>query len=125
MQVRDGDRYFTKNPTITLVKDKLSKRPMHVSEEVYDGRCTHRVFWAFNTLRGILAWYNDRIGNENIYFNRFVRDKCFLMIGHTRYEMPPKHEDFEDFVRHCLDIEAAFYDNQRCLEVLDKAGPKV
>ena len=69
--------------------------------------------------------YNDRIGNENIYFNRFERDKCFLMIGLTRYEMPPKHEDFEDFVRHCLDIEAAFYDNKRCLEVLDKAGPKV
>ncbi len=122
MQVKDGDRFFTKSP---IVKDKLSKRPIHVSEYVYDGRNSRRVFWAFNTLRGLLHWYEERQGNADRFFNRFERDKCFLLIGHTRYEMPPKHEDFEDFVRHCLDIEAAFYDNQRCLEVLDKAGPKV
>lgn len=126
MQVKDGDHEFGM-PNRKKVRDKLSKRPIHVSEMIYQSfNRNYRVFWAFNTLEGILEWYEKRM--EDIYFYHAPEgessnsNSVFLMIGLTRYELPSKDEDFENFIRHCLDIEAAFFDNEDCQRVLDEAG---
>lgn len=116
MIVEDGDLHF--GVVRRKVKDKLSKRPMHVHIGSFRYGRNHTMFWAFNTLDGILGWYKY----QEEHTISWERSRCFIMVGHTRYDMPSENENFEEFIRHCLDVEAAFFDNKDCQRVLDEAG---
>ena len=117
MRVLNGEAaYGDETPTLSRGKrQKLSKRPLLVFDhDVEQGW----VWWAFESVKALCVWYwkADRRGTQ-WDSAKLDRKATKLMIGHTMYDFPGEHEDFQAFIMHCLDIEAAFYDNDQCKDV--------
>ncbi len=121
MKVLNGEAaYGDETPTLNRGKrQKLSKRPLLVFDnDVEHGWC----WWAFTSVKALCVWYwrAERRGTQ--YDSaKLDRKATKLMVGHTQYDFPPESEDFRAFIIHCLDIEAAFYDNAQCKEVMEAA----